>query len=659
MPRAPLNAVVVLATGVASIASAFAQVPQPGSIVVTDRVIGRTPTSVAVGMEDVNHEVYGGIYSQMVFGEAFAEAQVETGVSGQWRSTAPGAAYSITTQAPFKGAQSQKMERATSGDWAGIENRGLNRQGMSVTSGRTYEGVVVLRAPAPIVVRVSLQSADGRRLLAARNLVVTNADWSRLPFNLRAGASDGHARLALEIRSVGGVDVGYVMLQPGMWGRYKGLPVRSDVAHLLERQGVQALRFGGCANSGCGDVSEYRWKAMVGDPVLRPVTKGFWYPYESNGFGIFEFMQLGEALGVEAVPSLNIDEKPEDVRDLMDYLYGPATTTWGSRRHADGHALPYRQKRLQLGNENAVDDAYYRKFKALAEIVWSYDPGIRLVVGDFSYADVIRNPYDFEGGGKVRSLAAHGKILELASRYGAEVDFDIHLWTERTKGIAKQIRALDSYAAALKRLAPPGSRHRIVVFELNADKHDAGRALGNAYAITALQKRPYVDVISSANALQVDGQNDNGWDQGLVFMNQLNAWTQPPWHVHRMIASSLRSDAVEAEVRGGDEDWVQAAAFRDAKGASLNVTNASDAAVSYRIDFGAKAAFSRLRIETLHLGRERAVNTSENPDNVAPVGSRLRLDARGQAILQVPASSFITIQTEAPAGGATDQGGRR
>jgi hypothetical protein len=42
-----------------------------------------TATS-ATGLEDVNHEIYGGIYSQMVFGEAFQEPPDAHGVSDMW-----------------------------------------------------------------------------------------------------------------------------------------------------------------------------------------------------------------------------------------------------------------------------------------------------------------------------------------------------------------------------------------------------------------------------------------------------------------------------------------------------------------------------------------------------------------------------------------------
>lgn len=650
---APLGSLAV--HDIAAAAEPSSQAPKEArEINVAGDILFRGPTSVAVGLEDVNHEIYGGIYSQMVFGEAFAEPERTPGISGMWRATGQGINYSLIDAEPFKGKQSQQIGRVQAGEWGGVENRGLNRQGMAFVSGKPYEGTVVLRSSGRLPVRISLQSADGKSIYAQQIIQPEPGGWAAYPVTLTPSQSDDHGRLAVEIEAAGTLDIGYVLLQRGAWGRYKDLPVRADVARAMADQGLQAIRFGGCANGGCGDVSDYKWKSMVGDPVHRPVTRGFWYPHESNGFGIFEFLQLGEALGIEAVPSLNIEESATDIRDLMDYLYGPASTKWGAQRIADGHPEPYRVRRIQLGNEEAVDDAYFEKFRALAEVIWDYDPRIRLVVGDFTYEHEIKDPFNFTGGGKVKTLAAHKKLLEFAARRGQELDFDVHLWTRNIRDggwntkdgtLKAQIAALDSYAAALRAIGPKDSRFKIVVFELNANSHDLNRALANAYAISALQKRAYIDVISSANGLQVDGHNDNGWNQGLIFMNQSNVWAQPPYYVHQMIAASQRISVIRTHVTGAG-DQVEATAFRDLGGISLNIVNASSETATYAINFGRGVANSDVRIMTLGGVRGTAVNTSMNPTNIVPEASGLKLDEAGRTSYTLPPLSFTTMQIQ-------------
>src|SRR5580692_10070149 len=68
-------------------------------------------------IEDVNHEIYGGLYSQMIFGESFQEpaqpnSAPESQLSAMWRAVRRGAAtgrFAITSEQPFAGAQSQQV----------------------------------------------------------------------------------------------------------------------------------------------------------------------------------------------------------------------------------------------------------------------------------------------------------------------------------------------------------------------------------------------------------------------------------------------------------------------------------------------------------------------------------------------------------------------
>ena len=37
--------------------------------------------------------------------------------------------------------------------------------------------------------------------------------------------------------------------------------------------------------------------------------------------------------------------------------------------------------------------------------------------------------------------------------------------------------------------------------------------------MNAIERDGRLPIVTSANGLQPDGQNDNGWDQGLLFLN--------------------------------------------------------------------------------------------------------------------------------------------
>src|SRR5207237_2114276 len=138
------------------------------------------------------------------------------------------------------------------------------------------------------------------------------------------------------------------------------------------------LRYGGSMVN----CAEYRWKKMIGPRDRRPAYKGTWYPHSSNGWGIIDFLDLCEAAGFLAIPAFCADETPADMADFVAYVNGPRDSEWGKKRTAHGHPAPYRLKYLEVGNEERVDDAYAKRFEAIAEAVWAVDPEIVLIVGD-------------------------------------------------------------------------------------------------------------------------------------------------------------------------------------------------------------------------------------------------------------------------------------
>ncbi len=600
-------------------------------------------TTAGTGMEDVNHEIYGGLYSQMIFGEAFQEPPDYQGVSDMWTATATGSAtgtFAPATSAPFKGDRSQTITFTGGQGSVGIANSGLHHEGLNVVAHKGYDGMVTLRGTRGQRVRLALQNSAGSSTYATTTVTLTATGWQNYDFGLTPNSADTHARFVIGLTRPGSIDAGYAFLEPGSWGRYQNLPVRKDVVDALKAEGVQALRFGGSAIN----AESYRWKTMIGPRQNRPVTDGTWYPYESTGWGIFDFLNLGEAMGVQAIPSINVNETPQDISDLMDYLFAPATDRWGAQRAADGHPKPYAIDRIELGNEEAVDDTYWQKFQALAPVIWQKDPAMRIVVGDFAYHDVITDPFDFTGAPRITSLAAHQKILALAKSYGAEVDFDVHIDTEVTSDVLAQVKALDSYIYWLGRLGA-GARFKVVVFELNANIHSQQRALANAYAIDQLSRLgDTVDVVSSANAFQVDGQNDNGWDQGLIFFDQSAVWAQPPYYVEQMNASTYQPDAVATTVAGGESHTadVLAETSADHRTLVLRVVNTLDVPRRYTISYtGFRPTGGTAAVTTL-AAPQSATNTFADPGFVTPTTSTAAVGAT-QLTYTVAPDSYTTL----------------
>jgi alpha-L-arabinofuranosidase len=353
-----------------------------------------------------------------------------------------------------------------------------------------------------------------------------------------------------------------------------------------------------------------------------------------------------------AIPAFNLDETPQDMADFVAYVNGPADSAWGKKRAAAGHPASYHLRHLEVGNEERVNDQYFARFRAIAEAVWAVDPEIILVVGDFVYRQPITDPDAVKGAvSGITSLAAHRKILELARREQREVWFDIHVDTDDPKRLG-EVAVVPTYVEALAKLSG-GARHRVAVFELNSGNHAQRRALANALAVGALQQLgDRLAVVCAANGLQPDGQNDNGWDQGLLFLNPNAIWTQPPGYVTRMIARHFQPLNLSAEIRGAARSGrVAAVRSEDGQTLVLRVVHIGDQPLVARIHLDGFAPLQPTAAVEELAGPADAVNTAAEPHRWAPRRFEWRHEMAGASVRYTfPPRSFsvLTFQRASP-----------
>lgn len=562
-------------------------------------------------------------------------------VSGMWTPVSNGSVVgqcSLETSDPFVGTQSQRITVTSGTGKFGIANRGLNRWGMAFVGGKDYEGVLDARADAPTPVTVALESADGSAIYAQTNLLVTSNDWQKLEFSLTPASSDTNGRVTISLTQPGSVVVGYAFLQPGTWGRFQNLPVRKDVADGLIAQGITVLRYGGSMVN----APAYRWKNMFGPRDRRPPYKGTWYPYSSDGWAIPDFLNFCEAAGFLAIPDLNVNETAQDMADFIQYVNGPTNTIWGAQRAADGHPQPYNLKYMELGNEERVDDTYYQKFQALATAIWAADPDIVLVVGDFSYHQIITDPFNFSGADSgITTLAAQQKILQLAKQHNREVWFDLHVWTDGPRPDSS-LASMFSYDTALASISD-GAKFRVAVFELNANNHSQKRAIANALAINAIERDGRLQVTTSANCLQPDGENDNGWNQGLLFLNPSQVWLQPPGYVTQMYSRSHQPQQVWASVVDTNNDLdASAQCSQDGKTLVLKVINLNSSSKPVAIHLAGFSLANPIATVNVLSAALDAANTAQNPFTVKSVQTDWQYQSTNNVVSYTFAPNSVT-----------------
>ena len=557
---------------------------------------------------------------------ASSGAPAEGEVSGMWDRVRTGSAvprYTWDDNAPFNSARSQKIELLRGEGTAGVANRGLNRWGLSFLKDHVYAGRLYLRQSGYAgKVTVVLQSADGSRTYARQELGPIGKEWTRYDFSLKASADDANARFAVWIDKPGTVWVDQVYLSATGDELFHGLPIRADIGNMLVSEKLGVLRYGGCMVNAPG----YRWKKMIGDRDRRPEYKGWWYPYTTNGFGIEDFVQFCQAAGFESVFAINIEETPEDAADLVEYLNGPATSTWGRKRAANGHPEPYGIRYIEIGNEEKTDAHYIERFKLLAEAMHAHDPKLQLIIAAWWEPD---NP--------------------VSKRIVAELDGKAALWDVHVGGDDLRKGAnVDRLFTRMQKLVEewaPGTKLKACVLEENGGRHDLRRALGHAHILNAAQRHSdFVLLDCPANCLQAWKQNDNDWDQGQLFYTNRQVWGMPPYYTQQTAAENHQPCRVASTVEAPKDD-LDATVLRsdDEKTLVIKVVNVGDKPhrTAVQIEhFGPVA--SSAEVWSLG-GKLDDVNSPEAPERVKTVRSTFEGTAE-KFEYEFPAYSYTILK---------------
>ena len=210
------------------------------------------------------------------------------------------------------------------------------------------------------------------------------------------------------------------------------------------------------------------------------------------------------------------------------------------------------------------------------------------------------------------------------------------------------MNGIPSFIEALQKIRPD-AKFKVMVFELNADQHNIGRALSNARAINELQRiGDRVPIVCSANGLQPDGQNDNGWNQGLLFLNPSQVWSQPPLCVAQMLSRNWLPNRVESDAQSpGKSLDVTALAAGDGKKLQLQVVNLDGKPLRTAIELqGFTPTGETAEVSTLS-GLLEDTNTSQNPQKITPKQSQWRHHLKdGKAVYNFPPHSFTILRFE-------------
>lgn len=556
-------------------------------------------------------------------------------ISYQWDAYEAGSLksnYMLDERDAYNGNNSQVIEMVSGQGRMGIANSSLNRWGIAIRKGQEFQGRLYLKSTNyKGSVTVALQSEDGKTEYAKQEIKGLSGHWQQYLFTLIPNFDDKRTRFVIYIDQPGKVWIDQVVLMTTGEDLFKGLPCRNDIGQAMVNEKLTFLRYGGTMIN----APEYRFKKMIGDPDRRPPYRGHWYRYSTNGFGIEDFLKFSEAAGFTAAFAVNIEETPEDIADMVEYLNGPVTSTWGRLRAKNGHPEPYNVKYIGIGNEEVLFhgdradeyDHYVERFNLLYDAIKSKDPSIKLVCTAWWRPD---SP----------NIEKVFKALDGKADY-----WDYHPWADALtsgKNVEEELRQMKELFVKWN----PNTTMKCAIFEENGNTHSMERALGHVTVQNAVRRMgDFVLTSCAANALQPYLQNDNGWDQGQVFFTPSQVWGMPPYYAQQMASENHLPLLIKSEItdESGKLD-VTATRSEDGKRVVLHVANIGDKPLLIKLNVKGMGNIKMVKSVTLS-GELKNRNTPDEPEKLVPVVNTMK-NKSSQVYEILPYSYTLFVYSE-------------
>ena len=333
-----------------------------------------------VFFEEINHAGDGGLYAELVNNRSFEELEMPEGyyavgnrlfpdkvqnhITGEVKDESfrwtldPVPAWALEGDAEMVLTKDNPKFETAPNNLRVIINDASNPVklinngywGMAVKEGEVYHLRTIIRPlenySGKLIVKLYSEKDE---LLASTEVDISKKNiWNDFKTTIMPSKTDSRAKLVLEFDSEGEVYLDYVSLFPENTFKERENGLRIDLAETLLGLKPAFVRWpGGCVVEGISLANRFEWKKTLGDPAARPGEYSTWGYRCSYGFGYYEFLQLCEDLGADAMFVCNVgmgcqfrmgDASPEseiefylnDCMDAIEYAIGDINSKWGS-----------------------------------------------------------------------------------------------------------------------------------------------------------------------------------------------------------------------------------------------------------------------------------------------------------------------------------------
>lgn len=618
-----------------------------------------SPVMWGVFFEDINMGADGGIYAELVKNRSFEFYKPLMGWTVQQKQFREGTVVVQNRQEKESANPRfiQVLLHNTSKGDLGLTNEGF--RGMGVKNAVRYDFSLQYRTENNgIKLHVELVDEAGKTLGGETiALAPTNGKWTKKQgAGFVAGSTAMKGKLNIWLEGNGKVDMDMISLFPSDTWKGRSGGMRADMIQMLADMKPGFIRFpGGCIVEGHDLSVRYQWKKTIGPVEERQLIVNRWNTefahrptpdyYQTFGLGFFEYFQIAEDIGAEALPILNcgmacqfntaevvpMDELGpyvQDALDLIEFANGAANTTWGKKRAEMGHPAPFNLKMIGIGNEN-WGPQYLERLAVFQQAIKAKYPEIKIVGSSGTDPDGDRF-----------------NLLDTAMRR-MKVDIIDEHYYRRPEWFLQNASRYDKYDRN-------GPKIFAGEYAAQSDKtvsvkneNNWQTALAEAAFLTGLERNAGVIHMASYAPLfaHIDGWQ---WRPDMIWVDNLRIHGTPNYHVQKLYSTNKGTHTLSIAGNNGvpagqDSLYASAVLDRPNKEVIVKLVNASGTAKDEVVQLDGAKPSGKTGTTLVMKNELSTVNTLDNPAAVSP--STGTLPVKGSKIsLTLPPYSLTVVK---------------
>jgi alpha-N-arabinofuranosidase len=446
--------------------------------------------------------------------------------------------------------------------------------------------------------------------------------------------------------------------------------LREDTIKLIKEIGVPIVRY-----PGGNFVSDFHWEDSVGPVDKRPHRiEPAWGVIETNEFGLHEFMDWTKKAQTECMYAINLGTRGiEDAKNVIEYCNIEKNTLYSDMRRANGAKDPFNIKLWCLGNEmdgpwqmgHKTAYEYGRIANEAGKLMKWIDPSIELVACGSSNmgmptfgkweATVLEESYDTID------------YLSLHTYYGNHEN-NTPDFLASSVDMDKFISAVVSVCDYVKAVKKSNKKINLSFDEWNVWYHSNEQdkklekwiehphqlediynfedaLLVGSMLITLLRHADRVKIACLAQLVNVIAP---------IMTSDTGAWKQtifyPYMHASQFGRGTVLTSVVKTptyESKHGDAPYIDSVVVKDEENETVTIFAVNkDLENDFELSADLRQFADYKVVEHIMLTHDdlKAVNTEENPDNVAPVNYNGTKFYNGALTSLLPARSWNVIR---------------